>query len=80
MMKVPIQVAPVQRSSGAAQYIISDGIKPSENLCSCSGFWTCGVNWSHCPSDYPYAVCESSPGNCYCYCYNGQGNRIGPYA
>jgi hypothetical protein len=35
-MKLPIQVAPVQRDISAARYATNSGIKPSENLCSCS--------------------------------------------
>jgi hypothetical protein len=81
MMKLPIQVAPVQRNFGLARHAMSAGIQPSENLCSCSGgIGSCTVSWSHCPNDYPYASCSGSLGGCLCYCNNGSGGWIGPYS
>ncbi len=62
-MKLPIQVAPVQRGNSTARYATNSGIKPSENLCSCSGGLSgCGVGWSHCPDGYE-ARCETYTNN-----------------
>lgn len=78
MMKLPIQVAPVQRNASLARYAISSGIKPSENLCSCHAAWlTCVVNWDHCPDGY-HALCDTEIGNCWCWCCRGQ-ECLGPY-
>ena len=80
MMKLPIQVAPVQRNTSPARYATGRGIKPSENLCSCHGsfFRDCVVNWDHCPEGY-HARCETTIGNCFCWCCRGQ-ECLGPYS
>jgi hypothetical protein len=80
MMKIPIQVAPVQRDISAARYATSSGIKPSENLCSCRGSWgSCVVNWNHCPDGY-YQRCEAGVFTCLCWCCpNAGGPCLGPY-
>ena len=80
MMKLPIQVAPVQRNASPARYVTSRGIEPSENLCSCHArFLTCVVGWDHCPEGY-HAVCEPTIGNCYCRCCRENSQEcLGPY-
>jgi hypothetical protein len=80
MMKIPIQVAPVQRDVSPARYVTSSGIKPSENLCSCRSQWfTCVINWDHCPAGY-HATCQRGF-NCFCNCCpnSGQGPCLGPF-
>ena len=80
MMKLPIQVAPVQRNTSPVRYATSRGIKPSENLCSCHGVrLQCMVNWNHCPDGY-FPQCRGDLFNCYCWCCPTQGGMcFGPY-
>jgi hypothetical protein len=83
MIKLPIQVAPVQRNASPARYATSRGIKSSENLCSChSSFLWCVVGWDRCPDGY-HAKCAISSsnelGNCWCWCCRGE-ECLGPYA
>jgi hypothetical protein len=81
MMKLPIQVAPVQRGGSAARYATSSGIKPSENLCSCywPGGWTpCVVKWDHCPEGY-HASCNWKAVTCHCDCCNDAGHCFGDF-
>ncbi len=78
-MKLPMQVAPVQRNVGSARYAMSDGIKPSENLCSCHfRFLACVVNWDNCPSGY-HATCSPGISGCWCHCCKEGGECFGDY-
>ena len=78
-MKLPIQVAPVQRNFGIARYAMSGGINPSENLCSCNfKFLTCILNWNHCPNGF-FPICSPGAGACLCSCCNTTGLCIGPF-
>lgn len=82
MMKLPIQVAPVQRDVSPARYATSRGITPSENpnLCSCHGVaLQCMVNWNHCPDGY-FPQCRGNLFNCFCWCCPNEGGVcLGPY-
>jgi hypothetical protein len=82
-MKLPMQVAPIQRNFGSARYAMSSGIKPSENLCSCKySFPSCYVARNNCPSGYSPS-CSAGIGACLCWCCEnraiGNGPCIGPY-
>jgi hypothetical protein len=78
-MKLPMQVAPIQRNFGSARYAISSGIKPSENLCSCNfKFLACVVNWDNCPSGY-HAQCTQGINGCWCHCCTAGGKCFGDY-
>jgi hypothetical protein len=78
MMKIPIQVAPVQRGGSTARYAMSSGIKPSESLCSCGGAgWGCAIKWERCPEGYK-AQCSWAGWNCNCWCCKGD-DCMGPY-
>ena len=82
-MKLPIQVAPVQRNTSPARYATGRGIEPSDNpnLCSCRGSWLqCVVGWHRCPEGY-IPQCRGDGFNCYCWCCpnEGGGACLGPY-
>lgn len=77
-MKLPMQVAPVQRKLSPSRYAMNGGIKPSENLCSCYfTSFACIVNWDNCPSGYQ-AKCTQGWG-CWCHCCNKKGECFGDY-
>jgi hypothetical protein len=72
-MKLPIQVAPVQRNFVSARSAMSGGIKPSANggTCSCRGEWfQCVQNWNQCDPGW-VAECSGNGFNCFCRCCNG---------
>lgn len=84
-MKLPVLAAPVQRNFSLSGYAMSGGIKPSENLCSCSASGLgCDLKWNHCPSGYHARCSRYWLGTCVCECCQRGStghdiNCIGPY-